>query len=109
MSVRERTGEIAVLKAMGFRRRQIHLLVLAESVAIATTGGTIGAVAAYVLLNAGHGADSPFLGPLGLFIMPLPILGKGIAIALAVGLVAGFLPARAAAAMSVTQALREVR
>jgi putative ABC transport system permease protein len=108
MSVRERTGEIAVLKAIGYTRGQIHLLILAEAVTVATTGGVIGAGLAYVILNAGRGADSPFLGPLGLFIMPVSILVEGIVLALVVGLAAGFIPARSAAAMSVTGALREV-
>jgi putative ABC transport system permease protein len=108
MSVRERVGEIAVLKAIGFRPSQVLLLLLCESTAVAGLGGLSGAGLAYFILNAGTGSWSPFLGPLGLFLMPPKIFFEGLSLAVAVGLIAGFVPARGAAAMSVTEALREV-
>jgi putative ABC transport system permease protein len=46
MSVRERTGEVAVLKTLGFRQRSILYLLVGESVAIALLGGILGALGA---------------------------------------------------------------
>jgi putative ABC transport system permease protein len=46
MSIRERTGEVAVLKTLGFRQNGILYLLVGESVAIALLGGILGAVGA---------------------------------------------------------------
>jgi putative ABC transport system permease protein len=46
MSIRERTGEVAVLKTLGFRQNAILLLLVGESVAIALLGGVLGALGA---------------------------------------------------------------
>ncbi len=44
MSLRERTTEIAVLKAIGFGKSLVVLLILAESLLVAGIGGLIGAI-----------------------------------------------------------------
>jgi putative ABC transport system permease protein len=46
MSIRERTGEVAVLKTLGFRQNAILYLLVGESVVIALLGGILGAVGA---------------------------------------------------------------
>jgi putative ABC transport system permease protein len=46
MSIRERTGEVAVLKTLGFRQSSILYLLVGESVAIALLGGILGALGA---------------------------------------------------------------
>ncbi|HET7841434.1 MAG TPA: FtsX-like permease family protein [Terriglobia bacterium] len=46
MSIRERTGEVAVLKTLGFRRNTILMLLAGESVVIAMLGGLLGSVGA---------------------------------------------------------------
>jgi putative ABC transport system permease protein len=46
MSIRERTGEVAVLKTLGFRQSSILRLLVGESVAIALLGGILGALGA---------------------------------------------------------------
>jgi putative ABC transport system permease protein len=46
MSIRERTGEVAVLKTLGFRQNAILFLLVGESVAIALLGGMLGALGA---------------------------------------------------------------
>jgi putative ABC transport system permease protein len=46
MSIRERTGEVAVLKTLGFRQNAILYLLVGESVAIALLGGILGALGA---------------------------------------------------------------
>ena len=46
MSIRERTGEVAVLKTLGFRQNAILYLLVGEAVAIALLGGVLGALGA---------------------------------------------------------------
>ena len=46
MSIRERTGEVAVLKTLGFRRNTILFLLVGESLLIALLGGFLGGVGA---------------------------------------------------------------
>jgi putative ABC transport system permease protein len=108
MSVRERIGEVAVLKTIGFRRRTIFTLLLSEGLIIAGLGGVLGAVPAYLILNAGKSSWSPFLGPLGMFIMPVSVMIQGLFLALLVGIVAGLIPARGAARLNVAAALRQI-
>lgn len=49
MSIRERTGEVAVLKTLGFRRNRILLILLGESLAISLLGGIFGGVGAKLI------------------------------------------------------------
>jgi putative ABC transport system permease protein len=108
MSVRERVGEVAVLKTIGFRRRTIFSLLLNEALLIAGLGGLLGAIPAYVILNAGRSSWSPFLGPLTLFLMPVSVMIQGLFIALFVGILAGVIPSRGAAKLNVAAALRQI-
>src|SRR5262249_52747275 len=98
MGVRERLPEIAVLKSLGFRRRPIPAVLLAESLLQAAVGGVLGAGGAYVILTALRtagrtGGFTAFLGPLGAFYMSPAVALQGVATALAVGVVAGIVPA----------------
>jgi len=52
-AVRERAGELGVLKALGFTSSQVLSLVLAESCLLAVLGGGIGLGVAYVLIARG--------------------------------------------------------
>lgn len=55
MAIRERTGEVAVLKTLGFRRNTILWLLIGESLVVALIGGIFGAVGAkivYVFVQA---------------------------------------------------------
>lgn len=108
MSVRERINEVAVLKTIGFRRRMIFSLLLSEALLIAVFGGLLGAIPAYLILNAGKSSWSPFLGPLSLFLMPVSVMIQGVFIALFVGIVAGVIPSRNAARLNVASALRQI-
>ncbi len=51
MSIRERRGEIAVMRSMGFPARTILSLLLAESLLIGLIGGIIGCGSAYIVLK----------------------------------------------------------
>jgi putative ABC transport system permease protein len=52
MSIRERTGEIAILKTLGFTSRNVLAVLIAESALIATAGGLAGSLGARYLLGA---------------------------------------------------------
>ena len=107
MSVRERTREIGVLKAMGFVRVQILVLVLGEAVLLAVAGGALGAGGAYALFaSIGFNVGS---GPSGYFVVTPEAMALGIALSAAVGLLAGGLPASMAARLKIVDALRWVK
>ena len=110
MAVRERIGEIAVLKALGFSRRLIFTTLLSEAVLLSTLGGVLGilgAVGLTQLLRSGSGWN-PALGPLGSFIVTQAILVQALFLALFVGMLSGVVPAFGAARRSVAATLREV-
>jgi putative ABC transport system permease protein len=111
MAVRERIGEIAVLKALGFSRRLIFSTLLAEAILLAAVGGLIGALGALGLTQLIHAQSkgwNPALGPLGSFIVTQTILVQGLFLALFVGMLSGVVPALGAARKSVAATLREV-
>ncbi len=110
MSVRERFGEIAVLKAVGFSRRLIFGTLLAEAVLLSTLGGVAGATISFGLTQLLRGASgwNPTLGPLGSFIVSQAIAVQGLFLALFVGMISGVVPALGAARRGVAQTLREV-
>lgn len=104
IAVRERTGELAVLKTLGYSDRFVLGLVLVESVAVATLGGGLGVLAAKLMTLGGD----PTGGLLPFFYLSLPAMAGGIGLAALVGLLAGLLPAWAAMRLDVVTALRRV-
>ena len=104
LAVRERIGELAVLKAVGFSDRFVLVLVLAESILIALVGGAIGLALAKLWTLLGD----PTGGMLQSFTLPTLFMLLGIACALAVGVLAGILPATSAMRLRVVDALRRV-
>ena len=103
-AVRERTGELGVLKAIGFSSRQVLLLVLVESCFLALLGGLIGLGLAWLLTAGGD----PTGGMLPLFFLPPHDLLLGIAFSLALGLITGIFPALQAMRLRVADALRRM-
>ena len=104
MSVRERTGELAVLKTLGFTDGFVLLLVLIEAVLVAAVGGGLGLSLAKAFTLAGD----PTGGMLPGFYLPPLGLVAGLALALAVGLLAGLIPAWSAMRLPVVDALRRL-
>jgi putative ABC transport system permease protein len=105
ISVRERTAELAVLKAIGFTDRSVLLLVLAESMVIALVGGALGLLLAAALIPGLGAALNGLLPPLILSKLTLSI---GLGFALLVGAASGLLPGIGAMRMRVVNALRRV-
>jgi putative ABC transport system permease protein len=104
IAVRERVAELAVLKAVGYSDRFVLFLVLTESLVIALIGGGLGIGLAKLFTLGGD----PTGGLLAFFYLPPTAIVAGVAIALAVGLVSGFLPAYGAMRLRVVDALRRV-
>ncbi len=104
IAVRERTPELAILKALGYSDRFILFYVLAESVSIALLGGIIGIGLAKLISLAG----SPVPSMLPLFYLPMDQVLFGILIAIAIGGVAGLIPAVTASRLRVVEALRKI-
>jgi putative ABC transport system permease protein len=105
ISVRERTAELAVLKAIGFTDRSVLFFVLSEALLIALFGGLIGlalAIFAVPLIATALNGLLPNL------ILSYTILASGLAFALIVGAASGLLPGIGAMRMRVVDALRRV-
>jgi len=105
ISVRERTAELAVLKAIGFTDRSVLFLVLAESMVIALVGGALGLLLAAALIP---GLAVALNGLLPQLILSKLTLGMGLGFALLVGAASGLLPGIGAMRMRVVNALRRV-
>jgi putative ABC transport system permease protein len=103
-SVRERTGELGVQKAIGFTNAQIVSLVLAESCLLTVLGGALGLGLAWMLTSRGD----PTGGLLPFFFFPIPDLFLGLGISLVLGLVTGVFPALSAMRLRVADSLRRM-
>jgi putative ABC transport system permease protein len=104
ISVRERTGELAVLKTVGFSDRGVLVLVLLESLLLAILGGGLGIGLAKLFTLGGD----PTRGMLASFYLPPSGIVAGATLALSVGLIAGLLPAVSAMRLQVVDALRRL-
>jgi putative ABC transport system permease protein len=105
ISVRERTGELAVLKAIGYSDRFVLLFVLAESLVIALIGGLIGLGLAILAIPVVGAALNGLLPPL---LLSITVLSFGLAFAVFVGAASGLLPGIGAMRLRVVDALRRV-
>ena len=103
-SVFERTREIAVLRALGWRRRRVVRMVLMESAAMALLGAVLGTAAALALI-AWVAALPAAASMVPRRIAP-EVIAQGFAVALGVGLIGGIYPAWRAARLLPTEGLR---
>src|SRR5450432_1326750 len=100
VSVRERTREIGVRRALGARRRTIVTQFLLEAATVSALGGALG-----TLIGLSLAKLVSLVTPLAADVQPLTIVG-GIGFAAAVGLVFGIWPAARAAQLDPVEALR---
>ena len=104
MAVFERTKEIAMLRAIGWRRSRIVTMILSEAVVLAIVGAAAGCAAAIGLtrwlsqLPAANGMVSGHIAP--------SVVAQGVALAIAVGLLGGLYPAYHAARLLPVEGLR---
>jgi putative ABC transport system permease protein len=107
MSIRERRGEIAVMRSMGFTSRTILSLLLSESLLIGLAGGILGCGAAFVTLRV-FAVEAGTMGPFGLISMPPRVLAAGLAVSALLGIASALVPAASAARRNIVDALRLV-
>lgn len=100
VSVSERTKEIGLRKSLGARKADIVKQFLAESVALALSGGAIGVAIAYALAR--------LVSALTPVPTSLPLLAVGVALLVSgsIGLIAGVYPAWRAARLDPVVAMR---
>jgi len=105
MAIRERFRELAILKAIGYRRRELFAFILAESFSLAAAGALLGVGGAYALFTYG---DVPKMtnGIFPSFEVTSRIVGTGALVAVMLGIVASIMPSIAVSKMSVTEGLK---
>ena len=107
MALRERTTEVAVLKAIGFGKPLIISLILSESVLIAAIGGLFGAIGCKLFCDVVD-ISRYSAGMLPFFFVPWSTAIGGMVVALGVGVFSGLFPAIRASNLSVVNGLRKV-
>jgi len=103
-AVRERTGELGVLKAIGFTNVQVLTLVMVESCLLSLVGGALGLGLSWMLISQGD----PTGNMLPLFHFPEADLVLGAVLAVGLGLLTGAFPAIQAMRLRVADALRRM-
>ena len=104
MAVLERTREIGVLRALGWRRRRILGMILQEAVWLSILGGLSG-----ILIAFGLGyliGKIPMMGEALDMVWEVDIFIRAISIALFLGVLGGFYPAMRATRLQPVEALR---
>ncbi len=105
MAIRERFRELAVLKALGFQRRELFCFILAESFGLAMAGAVVGIGGVWLFWTF---LDLQKLtnGFLVYFEVTPRIIAWGAAVAATMGIVSSLPPAIQTARMSVTEGLK---
>lgn len=105
MAVRERFRELAILKALGYRRRELFLFILAESFGLAALGALLGIGGAWLFftqLDIAKLTSGVFIT----FEVTPKIIGVAALVAAALGILSSLAPSLAAARMSVVSGLK---
>jgi putative ABC transport system permease protein len=105
MSIRERTGEIAILKTLGFSPGQVLGMLIAESVLIALAGGLLGSLGArflYGLMNL----SAYSMGFFQTLTVRWTTVGMAAGIALVVAVFSTLIPAWTASRLPIAVAVR---
>jgi len=105
ISVRERTSELAVFKAIGYSDRSVLFFVLAEALTIALIGGILGLGLAMLAVPA---LGAALNGLLPTIVLAPSFLGFGLLVAVFTGILSGILPGWGAMRLRVVNALRRV-
>ena len=107
MAIRERTREIAILKALGFDGAQIFGLILAEAFGLAMTGGIIGCFGAkWLFTNLDIYKMSQ--GFIPIFPISTDTIALGLVVAGMLGLISSLAPTFATLKLTVVEGLKEL-
>lgn len=103
-SVSHRTREIVTLRTLGFSGFSAFAGTMAESVALAGVGGIIGSIICYFFFDGitASTLGSNFAQIVFRFELTPSVILQGLYLALAIGILGGFFPARRAAKMALT-------
>jgi putative ABC transport system permease protein len=104
MSVFERTREIGILRALGWKQWQVLALIQFEAAVLGLGGGFLGIAFGWCALHLL--AALPQTASIVSASFPLPLLAEALGIAVLAGLIAGALPAWRGAQLSPVEALR---
>ena len=104
MSVFERTREIGILRALGWKQWQVVALIQLEAAALGLGGGLLGIMFGWCALHVL--AAMPQTASIVSSSVPWPLLVEAMGIAVLAGLLAGALPAWRGARLSPVDALR---
>jgi len=104
MSVLERTREIGVLRALGWRRRRVLGMIINESLLLGLIGGVVGIVVAFGLTYLF--SLIPMFGSILSAQWDVVIFGRALTVALLLGVLGGLYPAYRATRLQPLEALR---
>jgi len=105
MSARERSGEYAVLKTMGFGSSTLAMLIMGEALALSVSGALLGLG---LVLPCAKAVGTFMTDFFPVFLVSDQTIWLGLAAGVAVGLLSGVYPAVYAARVGIAQALRKV-
>jgi putative ABC transport system permease protein len=110
MGVRERTREYGVLRAIGFSPRSVAWFVLGEAIALGLVSGGVGLLLSLPIVELGMGRwlEENMGSWFPYFRIPTETYIAGLLLAVALSLIASVIPARRAARLHVTDALRRI-
>lgn len=107
ISVKERTKEIGVRRALGATPGEVKVLIILESVFLTVVAGIFGIVLGALVLNGigsmTEGGDFPYANPT----VPIPYVLGALAIMILLGTLIGMIPAQRAVSIKPIDALRE--
>jgi putative ABC transport system permease protein len=107
MSIRARTREVAVLKALGFTRQRVLSMFVGESIALSLAGGVLGVVgAAFIIRGLTHSPAA--IGIPADMSVTFPTVLLALLVAASVGFVSGCLPAYNASRTNIVEGLRHI-
>jgi len=101
-AIRERTGELAVMKTIGFPNARIVFMVLGESVTLAVAGGVLGIGLGALFIQGAAASLAQFLPGLA---VTSSAVATGLVLAVALGLLTGLIPAWQAGRLRVVEAM----
>lgn len=105
MSIRERAREIAILKTLGFTRRRLLGLLVAESAGIALAGGLLGTLGArlfYSLVDVWKHTQGFF----PIFVVEPETIAVGLLLSVLIGVTSAAVPAYRVSQQTIAHALR---
>jgi putative ABC transport system permease protein len=108
ISVRERRLEFAIMKVLGFRPRQILLMVLVESLLLGGGAGLLSAALTYTIVNWGFGGLKFPIAFFDVFLIPASALGWGVSMGALAALAGSLVPAWSACRVRVVDVFSRV-